>query len=142
MRPIVTSAVFFSFLLPFYLATSLSLPSMFGVRNSTSTTKTPGASSYHVSVNSNLRLMTCEVIVQSPQGTVMACVLWDTGSSASFMSEHLAQALHWSRYSQNALLDYSTVTGGRLLPNLLYPLCIPPAEGTTSRHFHCSPGNW
>ena len=65
--------------------------------NSTDTTVTS-----HVSVCTNALLMTCQVMVDTPQGKVKARALLDTGSSASFISERLAQSLRLSRYSQNA----------------------------------------
>ena len=46
--------------------------------------------------------MTCQVMVETPQGVVKARALLDTGSSASFVSERLAQALHLRRSTQNA----------------------------------------
>ncbi|XP_064396444.1 uncharacterized protein LOC135343372 [Halichondria panicea] len=60
------------------------------------------ATSLHVSVSSNILLMTCQVMVETPQGVVKARALLDTGSSASFVSERLAQALHLRRSTQNA----------------------------------------
>ena len=56
----------------------------------------------HVSVSSNILLMTCQVIVETPQGVVKARVLLDTGSSASFVTERLAQSLHLRQLTQNA----------------------------------------
>lgn len=56
----------------------------------------------YVSVHSNILLMTCQVMVKSSQRMVKTRALLDTGSSASFVSERLAQALHVSRHSQNA----------------------------------------
>lgn len=58
----------------------------------------------HVSINSNILLMTCQVMVETPQGAVKARALLDTGSSASFVSEqlHVAQSLCLHRYTQNA----------------------------------------
>ena len=41
-------------------------------------------------------------MVESPAGIVKTRALLDTGSSASFVSERLAQSLHLSRYCQNA----------------------------------------
>ncbi len=46
--------------------------------------------------------MTCQVIVESPQGTIKARALLDTGSSVSFISERLVQALKLRRHSQSA----------------------------------------
>ena len=56
----------------------------------------------HASVNSNILLMTCQVMVETPNGAVKARALLDTGSSASFVSERLAQSLRLRRHTQNA----------------------------------------
>ena len=56
----------------------------------------------HVSVHPHILLMTCKVHVESPGGTVQARALLDSGSSASFISERLAQSLHLRRFKQNA----------------------------------------
>ena len=60
--------------------------------------------SHHVSVGieSNMLLMTCQVLVETPQGTVKARALLDSASSASFVSERFAQSLGLQRFSQNA----------------------------------------
>ena len=58
--------------------------------------------SLHVSIGSNVLLMTCQVMVETPQGVIKARALLDTGSSASFVSERLAQSLHLRRFTQNA----------------------------------------
>ena len=68
--------------------------------NSAETTAT--SPTLHVSVQSNILLMTCQVMVSSPQGMVKARALLDTGSSASFISERLAQSLHLRRHRQDA----------------------------------------
>ena len=46
--------------------------------------------------------MTCQVIIESPQGSVKARALLDSASSSSFVSERIAQSLHLHRQSQNA----------------------------------------
>ena len=56
----------------------------------------------HVSVSSNVLLMTCQVMVETPQGIIRTQVLLDTGSSASFVTERLAQTLHLHRFTQDA----------------------------------------
>ena len=66
------------------------------------TNTTSESTTMHVSVSSNILLMMCQVIVQTPQGVVKARALLDTGSSASFVTEHLAQSLHLRRLTQNA----------------------------------------
>ena len=53
----------------------------------------------HVSINSNILLMTCQVVVETPQGMVKTRALLDT---ASFVTERLAQSLHLRRFTQNA----------------------------------------
>ena len=84
------------------------------VRDESSTTPVPNASpispqsnstvvpANHASISSNMLLMTCRVAVETPQGTVNARALLDTGSSASFVSERLAQSLRLYRHTQNA----------------------------------------
>ena len=62
---------------------------------------TSESTTMHVSINSNILLMTCRVVVETPQGMVKARALLDTGSSASFVTEHLAQSLHLHRFTQN-----------------------------------------
>jgi len=52
-----------------------------------------------VGVKYNSLLMTCQVRVKSPNGShAVARVLLDSASSASFVSEHLAQSLHLPRF--------------------------------------------
>ena len=46
--------------------------------------------------------MTCQVIVETTHGEAKAHALLDTGSSASIMSERLAQILKLRRFTQNA----------------------------------------
>ena len=41
-------------------------------------------------------------MVETPQGVIKARALLDTGSSASFVSERLAQSLHLRHFTQNA----------------------------------------
>lgn len=65
-------------------------------------TESTVASSLHVSISSNILLMTCQVMVETPQGVIKARALLDTGSSASFVSERLAQSLRLRRFMQNA----------------------------------------
>ena len=65
------------------------------------TSETTDSTSLHVSVNSNILLMTCQVMVETPQGVVKARALLDTGFSASFVSERVAQALRLRRMTQN-----------------------------------------
>ena len=67
--------------------------------SSTEETVTP---TLHVSIGSSILLMTCQVMVETPQGVIKARALLDTGSSASFVSERLAQSLHLRRFTQNA----------------------------------------
>ena len=64
------------------------------------TTVTSESTTMHVSINSNILLMTCQV--ETPRGMVKARALLDTGSSASFVTERLAQSLHLRRFTQNA----------------------------------------
>ena len=61
-------------------------------------------------VTSNALLMTCQVVVKAPDDSlVKARALIDSGSSASFVSERLAQSLNLSRSHQN--LRISGVAG-------------------------------
>ena len=83
-------------------------------RDESSTTPVPNASPIppqsnstvvpvdHASISSNMFLMTCWVTVETPHGTMNARALLDTGSSASFVSECLAQSLHLYQHTQNA----------------------------------------
>ena len=66
------------------------------------TTDTSESTMMHVSIGSNILLMTCQVKVETSQGIVKARALLDTGSSASFVTERLAQSLHLRRFTQNA----------------------------------------
>ena len=60
--------------------------------------------SHHVlaGIESNMLLMTCQVLVETHQGTVKARALLDSASSASFVSEKLAQTLRFRRLPQSA----------------------------------------
>ena len=59
-----------------------------------------------VRLKSNTLLMTCRVLVCAPDGTrVEARALLDNGSSASFVSERLAQTLRLPRTSQRARIS-------------------------------------
>lgn len=77
-------------------------------RDNSAGTQTPTRSTLgestnlHVSLGSNVLLMTCQVMVETPHGVIKARALLDTGSSVSFVTEHLAQSLHMSRRSQEA----------------------------------------
>ena len=54
--------------------------------------------------SAHILLMTCQVVVETPEGIVIvkARAQLDTGSSASSVTERLAQALHLCRYTQEA----------------------------------------
>ena len=55
---------------------------------------------------SNVLLMTCVVAVRAPDGsTVEARALLDSGSSASFISERVAQSLQLSRHRHNIFIS-------------------------------------
>ena len=54
-----------------------------------------------VRIQSNLLLMTCQMLIQSPQGAMQVRALLDSGSAVSFVSERVAQALRLHRCSQN-----------------------------------------
>ena len=66
------------------------------------TTTTSESTMMHVSISSNILLMTCQVMVETSQGIVKARALLDTGSSASFITERLAQSLCLRRFTQKA----------------------------------------
>ena len=70
-----------------------------------SSTNTPLATSNHASVKirPDLLLMTCQVRVETPQGSETARALLDSASSTSFISERrLARSLRLQRHPQNA----------------------------------------
>ena len=72
-------------------------------RNTPVTTVTKSESTtMHVFINSNMLLMTRQVMVETPQGVVKARALLDTESSASFVTVRLAQSLHLRQFTQNA----------------------------------------
>ena len=74
---------------------------------SSSSASTPISSYAAVGIRSDLLLMTCRVMVESSDGFRMeARALLDSGSSASFVSERLAQCLHLPHTSQ-----YTRITG-------------------------------
>ena len=57
-------------------------------------------------LQSNLLLMTCSVLVEAPDGSVtQARAILDSASSASFISERLAQSLHLPRSNQNTRIS-------------------------------------
>ena len=57
-------------------------------------------------IKSNLLLMTCQVKVEAPDGSSMqARAILDSGSSASFISERLAQSLRLPRSSQSTKIS-------------------------------------
>ena len=58
----------------------------------------------HSSISSSVLLMTCQVMVETPQGVIKVQALLDTGSSASFVSECLAQSLRLHRLTQDATI--------------------------------------
>ena len=59
-----------------------------------------------IKLRANTLLMTCRLVVCAPDGTrVEARALLDNGSSASFVSERLAQTLRLSRTSQRARIS-------------------------------------
>ena len=62
-----------------------------------------------VRIQSNVLLMTCRVLVQSPQGVMQVRALLDPGSATSFISERVAQTLHLCRFSQT--IGISGITG-------------------------------
>ena len=55
----------------------------------------------YVSISSNTLLMTCQVIIETPQGVIKAHALLDTGCSASFVTERLPHSLRLPRLAQN-----------------------------------------
>lgn len=50
-------------------------------------------SALSIPITSDVLLMTCQITVETPHGEAKALALLDTGSSASFVSECLAQSL-------------------------------------------------
>ena len=64
------------------------------------------SSNTDVQLKSNSLLMTCRVLVSAPDGTsVEARALLDNASSASFVSERLAQTLRLPRFNQKARIS-------------------------------------
>ncbi len=73
---------------------------------SSSASTTPISSHAAMGIKSDLLLMTCNVLVVSPDGTsIPACALLDGASSTSFVSERLVQCLNLPRSSQNAQIS-------------------------------------
>ncbi len=63
---------------------------------------TPAVSATVIPLKSNTLLMTCRIMITSPNGfSLKARALLDNASSASFVSERLAQTLRLPRTSQN-----------------------------------------
>jgi len=59
-----------------------------------------------VGVKYNSLLMTCQIRVKSPNGShVVARALLDSASSASFVSERLAQSLHLPRTKRDVVIS-------------------------------------
>ena len=59
-----------------------------------------------IELKSNSLLMTCRILIHAPDGTsVEARALLDNASSASFVSQRLAQSLHLPRASQRAKIS-------------------------------------
>ena len=74
--------------------------------SSSTNTSTSVLSHATTGLKSDLLLMTCRVLVESPDGfQAEARALLDSGSSASFVSERLAQSLHLPRSGQNTRIS-------------------------------------
>ena len=72
----------------------------------TNTSEKPVVSSTAIGLKSNSLLMTCRILVSAPDGTsVEARAVLDSASSASFISERLAQSLCLPRSNQNARIS-------------------------------------
>ena len=72
----------------------------------TTSTTTPIPSYAAMGIKSNLLLMTCRVAVEAPDGSsVEARALLDSASSASFVSERLAQSLRLPRSHQSVRIS-------------------------------------
>ena len=72
----------------------------------TENSETPVVSNAAVELKSNSLLMTCRVMVNAPDGSsVEARAILDSASSASFISERLAQSLCLPRSSRNARIS-------------------------------------
>ena len=72
----------------------------------TNSAEKPVVSNTAVGLKSNSLLMTCRVMVSAPDGSsVEARAILDSASSASFISERLAQSLCLPRCSQNARIS-------------------------------------
>lgn len=69
-------------------------------------TTTPIPTHVAMGIKSNLLLMTCRVLVKAPNGSsVKPLALLDSASSASFVSERLAQSLHLPRSHQSTCIS-------------------------------------
>lgn len=67
---------------------------------------TPVSSHAATRIRANMLLMTCYVQVEAPDGSIVSVrALLDSASSASFVSERLAQSLSLPRYHQNAQIS-------------------------------------
>ena len=112
--------------------------------SSTEATVTP---TLHVSIGSNILLMTRQVMVETPQGVIKARALLDTGSSASFVSERLAQSLHLRRFTQNAKIfgiaglphSYGKQSVTQFDPHLFDAF---PRDQIQRQCLHCATDNW
>jgi len=83
-------------------ASEVSVSTASSLPTNTVPASTPIATNAAVGIKSNLLLMTCRVLVESGDGSLMeARAILDSGSSASFVSERLTQCLRLPRFSQN-----------------------------------------
>ena len=82
-------------------------------------------------IQSNPLLMTCQVLVQSPQGVMQVLALPDLGSAVSFVSERVAQVLHLCRSSQDiriyGITGFSLESSNHSLTSLKIALVHTPS---------------
>ena len=97
-------------------------------KRSTPLEHTVSSSHTATGVTSNTLLMTFQAMVKNPDGSsVKACALLDSGSSASFVSEQLAQGLHLPRSRHNLRISGVAGLTNNHHHNQLQPLKSPPS---------------
>ena len=110
-----------------------------------STNTTPKSVSSHTAagLSSNTLLMTCRVLVDAPDGsTVEAGALLDSASSASFVSERLAQTLCLPRSHQSTKVSgIAGLSHGSPLRKRQRVFYTVSSQEEGSRSHHCATSN-
>ena len=95
-----------------------------------------------IQLRSNSPLMTCRVLILAPDGTyVEARVLVDNASSASFVSERLAQSLHLPRAKQNARISGIAGLSHNSTNQFLTSFSISPVTSSQPKICHSTEGD-